>query len=59
VVVVVVMIVMMIIGRGAVRGSICFTIKCGYKEFTALKYPLVPLVKVGCYYRKDVEKCKR
>lgn len=49
VVVVVVMIVMIIIGRGAVRGTICFTVNGGYKEFTALKYPLFLLVRVGCY----------
>jgi len=49
VVVVVVMIVMIIIGRGAVRGTISFTINRGCKEFTALKNPLVLLVKVGCY----------
>jgi len=49
VVVVVVMIVMIIIGRGAVRGTVSFTINRGCREFTALKNPLVLLVKVGCY----------
>jgi hypothetical protein len=49
VVVVVMMIVMIIIGRGAVRGTVSFTINRGCREFTALKNPLVLLVKVGCY----------
>lgn len=44
-----VVLVMIIIGRGAVTVTIYFTINGGYKEFTTLKYPLALLVKVGCY----------